>query len=123
MRVQVDRIGLYTYPDVVAAGSDREFLDRREDTLLNPVLIVEVQSESTEAYDRGKKFEQYRTLDSLQEYVLVAQDRKLVESFRRQPSGQWLLTTAAQADDILELTSITCRLKLADIYENVTLAA
>jgi Uma2 family endonuclease len=123
MRVQVSKTGLYTYPDIVVACAGRKFLDEREDTLLNPIVIVEVLSESTEAYDRGKKFEQYRTLESLQEYVLVAQDRMLVESYRRQASGQWLLTTAAEADNILELSSVNCRLKLADVYENVTLPA
>jgi Uma2 family endonuclease len=75
MRVRVSATGLYTYPDIVAVCGEQQFLDDTEDTLLNPGLLVEVLSPSTEAYDRGRKFEQYKTLDSLREYMLVASER------------------------------------------------
>lgn len=81
MRVQVSPTGLYTYPDVVVSCDKPSFEDSEMDTLLNPRLIIEVLSESTEAYDRGAKFEQYRSVESLQEYLLVAQDRVFVERF------------------------------------------
>lgn len=121
MRVQVSATGLYTYPDIVVACQESQFLDDRRDTLLNPTLIIEVLSDSTEAYDRGKKFFHYRTLESLQEYVLVSQDRVQVEWYRRQPAQQWLLTAANRLEDTVTLESIDCKLRLADIYENIDL--
>jgi len=119
MRVRVNAY-LYAYPDVAAACEPR-FLDAECDTLLNPTVIIEVLSESTDAYDRGKKFGHYRTLESLQEYVLVSQDRAQVECYRHQPAGQWLLTAADRLEDTVALESIDCKLRLADIYENIDL--
>ena len=119
MRVQVSATGLYTYPDLVVVCGERKFLDDNRDTLLNPTLIVEILSPTTEAYDRGKKFSLYRTLGSLQEYVLVSQDRVQVECFKRQSAGQWLLTAASRPDDAVCLDSVGCTLPLADIYEDV----
>lgn len=91
MRVRVSATGLYAYPDatVVCGKPDLETSDL--DTLLNPTVLVEVLSPSTEAYDRGRKFEQYRTLPSLRDYVLVSSTDVLVEHFARQPDGAWLL--------------------------------
>jgi Uma2 family endonuclease len=123
MRVQVSATGLYTYPDLVVGCGERQFLDERRDTLLNPTLIVEVLSESTEAYDRGKKFSHYRTLESLQEYVLVSQDRVQVECYKRQTGGQWLLTAANRPEEPIALESVACTLRMADIYEDVELPA
>jgi Uma2 family endonuclease len=121
MRLQVSATGLYTYPDVVVACGQRQFLDERRDTLLNPSVIIEVLSESTEAYDRGKKFGHYRTIESLQEYVLVSQDRVQVECYRRQPGQHWLLTAANSLEDTVALESIGCTLRLADVYEDIDL--
>jgi Uma2 family endonuclease len=121
MRLQVSSTGLYTYPDVVVACGQRQFLDERRDTLLNPTVIIEVLSESTEAYDRGRKFGHYRTLESLQEYVLVSQDRAQVECYKRQPGQQWLLTAANRVEDAVFLESIDCTLRLANIYEDIDL--
>lgn len=118
MRVKVSASGLYTYPDLVVSCADRKFEDAEVDTLLNPVVIGETLSESTEAYDRGKKFAQYKKLESLREYVLVAQDRVCVEHFLRQ-GEQWILTTLEHLDDTLELPSIGCRVPLRDIYARV----
>lgn len=117
MRLQVSATGLYTYPDIVVVCGERRFTE--PDTLLNPTLIVEVLSPSTEAYDRGKKFGHYRTIETLQEVVLVAQDRVNVERFSRQPEGAWLLSEAKRLDDRLALPSIGCELLLADVYDRV----
>ncbi len=93
MRVLVNATGLYTYPDVVVAYGP-QFLDEQQNTLLNPALIVEVLSPSTEAYDRGLKFKHYRTIESLQEYLLVASESVDAELRKRQPDGQWTIALA-----------------------------
>ena len=120
MRVQVGEGRRYVYPDVVAFCGEPRFMDGTLDTLMNPALIVEVLSPSTEAYDRGEKFLHYRDIESLQEYVLVAQDRVLVERFVR--AGEfWTLSTISDPDASLELTSVRCEIPLRDIYENAGL--
>lgn len=118
MRVKVSPTGMYTYPDLVAVCGEPRFEDSNLDTLLNPVVIVEVLSESTEAYDRGEKFAHYRRLDSLREYVLVAQGKMRVEHYRRE-GEQWILTEISGEDGVLELPSIDCRVALRDAYEKV----
>ena len=122
MRVRVSATGLYTYPDVVVVCGEPQFLDERRDTLLNPSLLIEVLSPSTEAYDRGKKFEHYRSIESLREYLLVASDRVHVDQYTCQADGRWLLTSADRLEDSLDLQSIGCRLALLDLYENTDLA-
>jgi Uma2 family endonuclease len=114
---------LYTYPDVTVVCGKAQFEDDHRDTLLNPTVIVEVLSASTETYDRGKKFQNYRTLASLQEYLLVAQDEYRIEHFVRQPDGQWLLSEAKELDATLDLTSIACQLAMSDVYEKVDISA
>ena len=121
MRVKVSPTGLYTYPDLVVVCGKEQFEDTHLDTLLNPTLIIEVLSDSTEAYDRGRKFEHYRHLDSLIEYVLIAQHRPHVESYRRQPDHQWLLTECHGLEGTLRLQSIDCDLALAEVYDKVEL--
>jgi Uma2 family endonuclease len=121
MRVHVPATGLYTYPDVAAVCGERKFLDQRQDTLLNPNLIVEVLSPTTEAYDRGRKFDHYRSIESLREYLLVASDRIHADLFTKQPDGRWLLTSADRLEDSIDLQSVECRLSLADLYEKVDL--
>jgi Uma2 family endonuclease len=121
MRVRVSETGLYTYPDVVIVCGEPLFEDERRDTLLNPTLIVEVLSPTTEAYDRGEKFIQYRRLESLREYVLIAQNRIHIERFLRQPDQQWLLSEASNPDDVVVLSSIGCQLALSDVYDRVEL--
>jgi Uma2 family endonuclease len=91
LRVKIEANGLYTYPDLVVVCGGQHFEDDRLDTLLNPTLIVEVLSETTERYDRVKKFDLYRALPSLQEYVLISQSEPRVEQFLRQPDGEWNL--------------------------------
>lgn len=119
LRVRVSPTGLYTYPDIVVVCGQAQFADEQKDTLLNPTLIVEVLSESTKDYDRGEKFEQYRSLASFDEYVLIAQERHHVEHFVRQPDNRWLLAETNRREDALQLSSISCTLALAEIYDKV----
>ena len=119
MRVKVSPTGLYTYPDIIVVCGQDRFDDSHKDTLLNPTVIIEVLSDSTEGYDRGKKFEHYRKLESLQEYVLIAQDKVHVERHLRQPDNQWLLTETDDLQSNIRLTSIQCELALAEIYDQV----
>jgi Uma2 family endonuclease len=118
MRVQIGGGSRYTYPDVAVACGRQEFLDGVLDTLTNPALIVEVLSPSTEAYDRGEKFQHYRMIETLQEYVLAAQDKPLVERFVRHGEF-WQLAVVSGLDASLELTSVGCTIPLREIYENV----
>jgi Uma2 family endonuclease len=113
----------YTYPDVSVVCGKPIFSDGTKDMLLNPVLIIEVLSPSTEAYDRSKKFESYRGIASLREYLMIAQDRIHAELYTRQADGKWMLADASRLEDELELTSCGCRLKLADLYAKVDLSA
>lgn len=121
LRVSPERV--YTYPDVMVVCGPAKFNDDQADTLLNPILIIEVLSKSTELHDHGVKFEQYRKLDSLEEYVLVSQDRPKLERFRRQFSGQWLLSEYSGIDAICEFESIECRVLMSEIYYNVKFSA
>lgn len=124
LRVKVSPTGMYTYPDVVVACEEPRFEDKQVDTLLNPTVIVEVLSPSTELYDRTDKFAHYRKLPSLAEYVLVSQDKMRVEQYSRQdsPDEQWMLTIISNnPDDILTLASIGCKVALRSIYRKVKL--
>lgn len=119
MRVRVSTTGIYTYADVVVVCGRPEFADNEMDSLVNPTVLVEVLSPSTEAYDRGRKFEHYRKIESLRQYLLVSPERVSVELFTRQAGGQWLLSSAAGLEEELDLESIECRLRVEDIYEKV----
>jgi Uma2 family endonuclease len=118
MRVRASA-DLFTYPDVVVVCGEPSFDDSEFDTLLNPTVIFEVLSPSTEAYNRGIKSEHYRAIPSLSEYVLVAQKRIHIEHYVRKESGWWLLKEMSNLGEELELPSIDCRLSLAEIYEQV----
>ena len=120
MRVQADQSRQYSYPDVVVVCGEPQFRDGREDTLLNPTVIVEVLSRSTEAYDRGEKFLCCRQMESLQEYLLVSQDERRIEQFTRQGDGSWRLTETREAGTAA-LESVGCTLALDDVYDKVTL--
>jgi Uma2 family endonuclease len=119
LRLRVAPNGLYTYPDVMVICGGPEFADDRTDTVVNPILIVEVLSESTQAYDRGKKFEQYRTLPSLREYLLVAQDAPRIEQWIRQPDDNWLRAETSGRDASIQLVSVDCLLPLTRIYNKI----
>ncbi len=120
MRVQADQSRQYSYPDVVVVCGEPEFRDGREDTLLNPTMIVEVLSRSTEAYDRGEKFLRYRQIALLMEYLLISQDERRIEQFTRQADGSWRLTET-QETGAATLESIGYTLTLDDVYNKVTL--
>jgi Uma2 family endonuclease len=121
MRIKVSQTGLYTYPDIVATCHDPQFEDAAVDTLLNPAMIIEVLSDSTEAYDRGAKFAHYRRLPSLQEYILVAQGNICVEHFICQ-DDRWILFEYTLLCQIIRLNSIQCSISLSDIYDKVKFA-
>jgi Uma2 family endonuclease len=118
MRVWVGPARRYTYPNVVAVCGKREFQDSERDTLLNPMMIVEVLSPSTEKLDRGRKFADYRRLESLREYVIIDQEQVLVERYTRH-GHQWLRTELNRLDDFLRLASIDCEVPLREIYARV----
>lgn len=119
MRVKVSPTGLYTYPDLVVVCGRPRFEDKELDTLLNPTVIVEILSKSTEAYDRGEKFAQYRTLDTLTDYLLISQDKPHIEHFTRQQGGVWLFSESAGLDAVMPIESIQCQLPLAEVYDRV----
>ena len=119
MRTKVSQTGLYTYPDVVVVCGEAQFEDAHLDTLLNPALIVEVLSESTESHDRGRKFAHYRSIESLQEYVLVSQLEPRIERFLRNRED-WVYSECTETDGSMELTSIRCRLSLRNTYLQVS---
>jgi Uma2 family endonuclease len=118
LRVYIPASGLFTYPDASVVCGDVELLDDRADNLLNPVLLVEVLSPSTESYDRGTKFALYRSIPSLEEYMLVSQDQRRVEVFRKDTSGRWVLY---DVEDAVELASVGCTIPVEDLYAGVEL--
>ncbi len=119
MRVKITSTSKYTYPDVVAVCGEEIFEDETEDTLLNPMLIVEVLSKSTEAYDRGAKFEYYQTIESFREYVLIRQEPFRAEQFVRKEKNVWTYFEFRKSDDTVKLNSIDCELVLKDIYHKI----
>jgi Uma2 family endonuclease len=120
LRVKVDATGLYTYPDVIVVCDEPQFEDDVRDTLLNPRVIGEVLSESTEKYDRGDKFAHYPKVPSIQEYVLVSQNRPLVERFVRQADGNWQYTSFDGLAETFAFASVPVKIPLAEIYRGVT---
>ena len=118
MRVKTGPKGAYFYPDIVVFCGEPQFEDNVFDTLLNPTLVIEVLSPSTEVYDRGEKFRHYQELTSLREYILVSQDRVRVEQYRLAKT-QWVQTEFRGHEDVLPLVSIGCELPLRDIYRRV----
>lgn len=121
MRICTGPNGFYTYPDVLVYCGEPRLLDSEEDTLLNPFLIAEVFLPSTEACDRGFRFEQYKQSGSLREYLLVSAVRVRVELSTRQANGRWQLSSRSRLDETLEIPSLECVLSLADVYDEVKL--
>ncbi len=119
LRVKVRTRTMYTYPDVTVVCGEPQLEDAHVDTLLNPTLIIEVLSPSTERYDRGAKFDYYRALASLQEYLLVSQDQALVEHFVR-AGDDWRLTVTHDLAAVVPLPAIGCTLPLAEVYRRIT---
>jgi Uma2 family endonuclease len=119
MKVRAGEAGLYAYPDLAIACGEAFFHDRHGDVLLNPAVIFEVLSRSTEAYDRAEKFERYKAIETLTDYVLVSQDRPLLEHHSRQPDGTWSRSELQGADASLVLRSVNCLVTLADVYDRI----
>lgn len=119
MKVRVSGARKFHYPDVSVVCGEILFADEKKDVALNPVVVVEVLSDSTAAYDRGKQFQSYQRIESLKEYILVAQDERVVESFLRQPDGNWIYTKVEGINESLTLSSIDCRIELKDIYAKI----
>ena len=120
LKVRVPNSTKFFYPDVSVICGETEFADGERDVILNPVLVVEVLSESTVAYDRGKKFLSYQQIVSLQEYILVSQDEYIVERYLRQDKEAWLYTKASGLEKSITLPSIECEIALSDIYNKAT---
>jgi Uma2 family endonuclease len=123
IKVRAGDASLYAYPDLTVCCGEPLLHDDHGDVLLNPSVIFEVLSRSTEAYDRGEKFERYKTIETLTDYVLVSQDRARLKRFSRQPDGPWSLTEVVGLDASLDLASIHCRVPLAEVYDRVEFSA
>jgi Uma2 family endonuclease len=116
LRIRASSAGLYTYPDCTVICGDLQYFGDRKDVVLNPLLIVEVLSPSTEDYDRGKKFELYRTIESFREYLIVHQDRRHVEHYSKQDDGSWILREHMGAEGAVAITRLGVHIPLADLY-------
>jgi len=120
MRVHPPLSDKYYYPDLVLTQGEERYLENAPDTLLNPLLLIEVLSGSTEARDRGPKFEAYRAIDSLREYILVAQDQCKIESFYRNDADEWIVReSVAGLDGVFSFVTLDLELKLKEVYQGV----
>ena len=119
MRLMAEEDSSYTYPDLIIVCGRPRYADTVPETLLNPTVIVEILSPSTEGRDRGRKLQRYRQIDTLQEYVLVSQSSYHVECFSREAEGGWLLTDAVGREANLNLPSLDCQISLDEIYQQV----
>jgi Uma2 family endonuclease len=118
-RLKVMTTGLNTYPDISVVCGEPIFAGDEFDTIINPILIIEILSPSTEAYDRGEKFQHYREIETLKDYLLISQDKARIERYSKQKDGAWLLIDAIGLDTSIVIPSIACTLALADVYENI----
>ena len=119
MKVRVPSSLKFHYPDVTVICDKARFADDEKDALLNPLLLIEVLSPSTAAYDRGKKFQYYQEIHSFREYLLIAQDEPVVERYVKQADGNWLYTKIAGLENNVELVTLHCHIALRDIYAKV----
>lgn len=122
LRVRIETANAGTYSDVAVFCEEPVFYDSRRDTVMNPTLLIEVLSPSSEGYDRGGKFACYRTLTSLQQYVLVAQDRIAVDILTREGSSRWVITAYDRLDQDVPFDAIGCTVPMAEIYAKVDLS-
>jgi Uma2 family endonuclease len=123
LRLKIMATGLHTYPDLSVVCGPLEFADQEEDTIINPTLLAEVLSDSTEGYDRGKKFEHYRQIPTLREYLLVSQKEPRIEQFVRGDDGEWRLREAAGMEAEIQLPSLQITLPLAEVFAQVKFEA
>ena len=119
VRTRSQTISKYSYPDIVAVCGEEQYEDEKSTVLLNPVLIIEVLSDSTEAYDRGLKFFHYQLINSLQEYILVAQDYCRVEQYYRQADNQWVYSSYQTMEEFLTIRSLNIELQVGAVYRRV----
>ena len=119
MRLKIRKTGLNTYPDVMVICGKRQFVDDQQDTVLNPDVIIEVLSDSTESYDRGLKFENYRKLNSLKEYMMISQNKRKIERYFKDENGNWVLAESDEGNPAITLDSINCQLSHPEVYDKV----
>jgi Uma2 family endonuclease len=119
-RVKIPSQPVYRYPDVMVIAGRIQHYNKRNDTVTNPIVLLEVVSPSTETVDRNQKLKEYTQIASLQEYVIITQDEPLVERYLRQDSGDWIYTQVTGLDGVLDLPSIGYKLALVDVYSQVT---
>jgi Uma2 family endonuclease len=120
MRVKISATGSYAYPDLAVVCGEPVFEDARTDTLLNPRVLIEILSESTETHDRGRKLRHYRTIKTLQEYLLISQSECRIERYSRLPSGDWVYSDTTDLQGTVDLQAIHCSLPVARVYRSVT---
>ena len=123
LKLRIEATGLFTYPDLSVVCGEPQLESDAGDVLLNPVVLVEVLSDSTEAYDRGKKFEHYRTIPTLKHYVLIAQDRHSIDCFTRSPDGSWNLTSCQGLEGKIAPEAIESELHGSEAYDKVVFIA
>lgn len=121
IKVRIPNEDIYYYPELSVVCGAADFEDKKESILKNPVLIIEVLSEGTESFDRGKKFHRYQQIPSLREYILIAQDEYQIDAFKKADDGVWQLRSYSGLEDVLEINSLNLFLPLADIYRRVKL--
>lgn len=120
-KIRTDPQDLFSYPDLTIVCGAPIFHDDHKDVILNPKVVIEVLSPTTETYDRDEKLTRYQNFKSLSDCILIAQDRPRVEHYVRQPGKrQWLFTIEIELSAVIEIASINCRLRLSDIYDRIT---
>ena len=119
MRIKVKSTGLFAYPDLLVVCPEKLFSGEKPDTLLNPIVIIEILSDSTESTDRGAKFAHYRQIPSLREYILVSQNSGKIEKYHLNASSKWELEETTEENTQIELHSISCVLRLEEVYDKI----
>ncbi len=119
MKIGISDVDIYTYPDIAVVCGREEYQDDHQDILLNPIVIIEILSDSTEAYDRGDKFASYQRIISLTQYILVSQYFCGVEIFTRNPDATWMYSIFDRMEDIVPIKSIACEIQASEIYRKV----
>ncbi|MBG1261094.1 Uma2 family endonuclease [Nostoc commune] len=122
-RLWIPKKRIHTYPDIMVVAGSLEFSEGRTDTITNPLVICEVLSKSTRSYDRDEKFAAYRTISSLQEYILIDQYKNHVEQYSKTDENKWIFSEYEQESSILTLSSIQFQIPLSDIYDKVDFEA
>ncbi|HEY9693587.1 MAG TPA: Uma2 family endonuclease [Oculatellaceae cyanobacterium] len=123
VRLWIPKRRIYTYPDVMVVAGEPEYFNNRTDTILNPQVIIEVLSESTKGYDRQDKFEAYRSIDNIQEYLLIDQSRINVKQFSKTGKKRWTFSEYDQEDEAISLTTVEFKISLLDLYNKVKFEA